>query len=335
MTRVGSGELTFDWIEDFAEIPDPESAARGWAHHGIAITPRDTLVTFHPADPVVIELSLEGALLNTWELAVSEAHGVALHHDGSDVHLWFSDIGIKRDPDQGYERIAGAREAHNVKTTLEGEVVMELFTPPGAVYEDGGYSPTEAAVYSSADGGNDDIWITDGYGKSRVHRYDKTGNHLGSIDGTEGDAGSFDQPHAIWIDLRKDDAELYISDRLHRRIQVYDLEGSWKRSFGDDLMTLPGAFAAMGEHLVVGGLAGQVYILDLEDELVEVIGDNPGVMARPGWPNDLDENGASVRSGALTAGKFNSPHGVGTDAAGNIYVSEFLIGGRYIKLART
>ena len=45
-------------------------------------------------------------------------------------------------------------------------------------------------------------------------------------------------------------------------------------------------------------------------------------------------NGETVRTHLLEPGKFNSPHGVATDAAGNIYVSEWLIGGRYIKLTK-
>ena len=32
--------------------------------------------------------------------------------------------------------------------------------------------------------------------------------------------------------------------------------------------------------------------------------------------------------------KFNSPHGIATDPAGNIYSGEWLIGGRYTKLAK-
>ena len=332
--RVGSGELTFEWVEDFAEIPHPESAVRGWAHHGITVTPRNTLITFHPGLPLVLELSLDGSLLNTWELAIAEGHGIALHNDGKDVHLWFSDIGTKNDPDQAYEYVPSSKGPQNVKTTLDGRVVLELFTPPSEAYGTGPYSPTEAAVYSSVDGGNDDMWIADGYGSYHVHRYDKHGNHLGSIDGSEGDTGTFDQPHAIWVDTRKPDPELYIADRSHHRIQVYDLEGSWKRSFGDDFMTLPGAFGALGDYLVVGDLGARVDILDENDKLAVRLGDNPGVMDRPGWPNDLDDSGASARTGALIEGVFNSPHGLTTDDAGNIYVTEWLIGGRYIKLAR-
>jgi hypothetical protein len=35
----------------------------------------------------------------------------------------------------------------------------------------------------------------------------------------------------------------------------------------------------------------------------------------------------------IDAGKFNSPHGVAADTQGNIYVTEWIIGGRITKLA--
>ena len=333
--RVGSGEFTFEWIEDFAEVPNPKSAAKGWAHHGITITPRNTLVTFHPAESQVLEVTTEGALVNTWELPIAEGHGITVHNDGHDVFLWFSDIGGKNDPNKAYEVNPGPKGGHNVKTTLDGEVVMELFTPPTHGYEDGTFSPTAVAVYSSLDRGNDDIWVTDGYGMNKVHRYDKHGTYLATIDGLEGEAGRFEQPHAIWIDHRRPDPELLVADRSHNRIQVYDLEGSWKRSWGDgDLFGLPGAFGELGDYLVIGELYGRVSIFDEDDNLVVRLGDNPAAPVREGWPNDLDAQGIPTRTSALTEGLFNSPHGLTTDEAGNIYVSEWLIGGRYIKLAR-
>ena len=331
--RVGSGDFTFEWVEDFAEIPSATSAARGWAHHGITITPRDTLVTFHPAESLVLELTTAGALLNSWELPLTEAHGITVHNDGHDVFLWFSDNGSKADPDRSYEKMTGPKGGHNVKTTLDGEIVMELRVPPGPVYVTGDFAPTQVAVYSSQDGGNDDVWVTDGYGQSQIHRYDKDGTYLSTIDGSEGTSGTFSTPHAIWIDLRKADPELYIADRANSQVQVYDLDGSWKRSFGDDFMISPSEFAAMGDYLVVAELHARVNILDSEDALVVRLGDNPAAPQRDGWPNDLDAEGVPIRTRRLREGLFNSPHGLTTDAAGNVYVSEWLIGGRYIKLA--
>lgn len=54
--------------------------------------------------------------------------------------------------------------------------------------------------------------------------------------------------------------------------------------------------------------------------------------SRPGWPN-LTEDGKTYRP-PLQAGAFNTPHGAAVDSLGNIYVSEWLIGGRLDKLTR-
>ncbi|MFU8780407.1 MAG: hypothetical protein ACNA71_05205 [Kiritimatiellia bacterium] len=48
---------------------------------------------------------------------------------------------------------------------------------------------------------------------------------------------------------------------------------------------------------------------------------------------DADGNRVDPRP-HLKPGYFNSPHGVAADPAGNIYVSEWLFGGRYICLKR-
>jgi hypothetical protein len=42
-----------------------------------------------------------------------------------------------------------------------------------------------------------------------------------------------------------------------------------------------------------------------------------------------------VRPTDLDPGKFNSPHGVAADEHGNLFVVEWLIGGRYTKLAKS
>ena len=54
-----------------------------------------------------------------------------------------------------------------------------------------------------------------------------------------------------------------------------------------------------------------------------------------GWPNNADESGSPIPTKLLESGKFNSPHGMAVDADGNIYVAEWLIGGRVTKLAKS
>ena len=104
----------------------------------------------------------------------------------------------------------------------------------------------------------------------------------------------------------------------------------------------PGHRTAAGDQLIVAELRARLTVFDDRDGFVCYIGENEGI-ARverngpedvPGWPNNLDENGHVIRSRILEAGKFNSPHGLAADADGNLYVGEWLVGGRYTKLVK-
>ena len=332
--RIGSGDFEFEWLEDFAAIPDPVAAAAGWAHHGMTRAANGNILTFHPANPTVLELTTQGELARAWDVPVTEGHGMTICSDGESECLWFADNGRKRMPGENYEYVWGPKAGHTVKMSLDGAIEMELVTPELPVYNEGTFSPTQVAVWQKTDGGNDDIWVTDGYGQSYIHRFTHGGEYVSSINGNEGTAGAFSCPHAIWIDLRKSEPELYIADRANGRVQVYDLEGQFKRSFGEDFFITPSAFAAYGDHLIVAELNARLTVLDADDRLVTYLGDNHEVASEQGWPNMLDERDVPTRTDRLREGKFNSPHGITTDDKGNIYVSEWLIGGRYIKLEK-
>jgi hypothetical protein len=158
--------------------------------------------------------------------------------------------------------------------------------------------------------------------------------YISSINGDEGEAGRFDCPHSVWVDSRKSGPELYIADRGNSRIQVYDLEGNFKRVFGSEFLTTPSAFATHGDRMIVAELRSRLTVLDLNDNFVCYLGENESVFDREGWPNAKDASGSSVRPKDLTPGKFNSPHGVASDRDGNLYVPEWLIGGRFTKLVK-
>jgi DNA-binding beta-propeller fold protein YncE len=183
-------------------------------------------------------------------------------------------------------------------------------------------------------GGNGDIWVADGYGANLVHRYSSSGKYLSMISGEEGDAGAFDCPHAIFIDIRKGVPELYVADRSNGRVQVYDADGKWLRVFGEDFLTSPSGFVAYGDMLVIAELNARITICGADDRPRTYLGDNGAVADVAGWPNNHNDRGESVRTALLEPGKFNSPHGMAVDAQGNMYVAEWLIGGRSIKLAK-
>lgn len=334
--RVGTGEHTYEWIDNWAQVPESAAARGGWAHPGVAVGDDGTVYTFHPGEPSLLLFAPDGRLLRTIPTDLTEGHGITLTQEGDEPFVWIADPGSKG-VRVGDELQRTATPGRVIKMALDGSTVFTLEQPDLPVYAEGKYAPTSVAVFEERDGGNGDIWVADGYGQNHVHRYsrfDRTGRYLGSINGAEGAAGPFSTPHGVWIDCRKAEPELYIADRRNRRVQVYDMEGRFKRSFGEAFLTTPSGFARDSDFLIVGELRARLAVLDGDDRLVCYLGDNEAVCDLPGWPNELDERGVPARTSRLIAGKFNSPHGLAADRSGNLYVAEWLIGGRMIKLEK-
>jgi len=49
-------------------------------------------------------------------------------------------------------------------------------------------------------------------------------------------------------------------------------------------------------------------------------------------PNGKNQAGDIIPIGLLQPGLFNSPYGMAVDRQGNLFVAEWLIGGRFVKL---
>ena len=338
--QIGSGANTYEWQDYWAGIPDSESARTGWAHHGVAVMDSGQIITYHPGDQTMMVFDEKGNLVRSWQVDLSDAHGITLVNEGGRELLWIADNGRKRQPSLSYEYGSdGNARGQVLKMDLEGNVLASLTRPDLDVYREGMYSPTWVAVNEERHGGNGDVWVADGYGQSYVHRYGKAGNYIASINGEEGEAGRFNCPHAIFIDRRRPDrggssAELYVADRANGRVQVYDLEGNYLRVFGSEFLTTPSGFATHGDMLVIAELRARLTLCGKNDEFLCYLGANETVCDVEGWPNNKDASGRIIPTSLLEPGKFNSPHGLAVDAQGNLYVAEWLIGGRFIRLGK-
>ena len=51
---------SYEWLEDWADVPEPEQAQSGWAHHGLAVTRAGEIVGFHPAKSEVVIFDAAG-----------------------------------------------------------------------------------------------------------------------------------------------------------------------------------------------------------------------------------------------------------------------------------
>lgn len=123
-----------------------------------------------------------------------------------------------------------------IKFNPQGRVVLTIGRRPEAVEEltnftgQGGYSgankpysfnrPTDVAWDAQ---GN--IFVSDGYGDSRVVKYDKNGRFIKSA-GTRGNQqGQLNLPHTLATDAQ---GNVYIGDRSNARVQVWDNDLNFK-----------------------------------------------------------------------------------------------------------
>ena len=317
------GPFAYEWVEGWGPQGGDEREA-AWPHHGLVATPSGDIVQFHSSRPALLVLSTDGEVHREIPAPVPEAHGIAL----ADGALWLADAANQIQPSNGYALSWERTVGQVVKISLEGEVLLLLGPPPLDVYEEKPFRPTAVAIDPA---GN--VWVADGYGAHYVHGYDSDGVYGTSLDGTGG-AGRFVTPHFIYVDRRRPEAELYVCDRGNARIQVYGLDGRFRREIDSGALAAPTWIAADGERLVVVEFRPpRLTLLDRNDRVIGRIGEDADAPSRPGWPNDLAGD-TKVRTSALRPGRFNSPHAVAVDRRGDLYVTEWLIGGRTTKLRR-
>ncbi len=299
----------FRWVGTWGRLPDTPSARANGRTHGVVVLADGRVVVFRQADPAVCVLAPDGRLLDAWGDRFAGAHGLTLVEEDGRELLWVTD----------------EHSGEVSKLTLTGETLLTLPAPEHAAYAGGRYSPTWVAVDERRRGGAGTVWVADGYGQNLIHRYTEAGRYLDSLSGAEG-GGAFDCPHAVWVDRRRDEPELYVADRGNRRFQVYGLDGHYRRTVGEGVLECPCTGVAYGDGLLVPELCARLTFLDADDRLVGYYGRNEAVCALPGWPE--------VAPDRIQEGLFNSPHSAAADADGNVYVVEWIVGGRVTKLER-
>ena len=178
-----------------------------------------------------------------------------------------------------------------IKFNPEGRVVLLLgrrpeptdagaATPAASASTPGPYffdRPTDVAWDAA---GN--IFVADGYGNSRVVKYDKDGRFIASV-GTHGaEPGQLNTPHTIAADAK---GNIYVGDRGNSRIQVFDNDLKFKAIY--DKVGAPWAVCITpGPHQYLyssnsnpdtnnaelGAVTGEIYKMELDGTILGKFG---------------------------------------------------------------
>ena len=287
---LGSGNHRYRVLENWAKLPE------GWEFKdvaAVAVDSKDRVYVFNRGEHPMMVFDREGKFLKSWgEGQYPRAHG--LHIDANDI-LYLTDDG-----------------GHFVrKCTTEGKVLLELGVPgQPSPYMSG--LPFHRCTHT-AQSPRGDIYVSDGYGNARVHKYSPDGKLLKSWGEPGTDPGQFNIVHNIATD---DDGWVYVADRENHRVQVFDGNGKYETQWNN--LHRPCALCRCGgkqANFIIGelgpGLAVNRKVPNLGPRL-SIVDSQGKRVARLGG-----ENGPG-----LEAGKFLAPHGIAMDSKGDIYIGE-------------
>ena len=85
--------------------------------------------------------------------------------------------------------------------------------------------PFHRCTHTALSPQGDFLYISDGYGNARIHKYTPAGKLLSSWGEPGTGPGQFNIPHNICCDP---DGWLYVADRENHRVQIFDGNGKWE-----------------------------------------------------------------------------------------------------------
>ncbi|MES2255485.1 MAG: peptidyl-alpha-hydroxyglycine alpha-amidating lyase family protein [Pseudomonadota bacterium] len=258
--------------------------------------------------PTVLKFDENGRLMKAFGAGLLVfPHGIHVDRDGN---VWVTD-GQDNGERQEISTAGpiGPRNASKgnqvFKFSPDGEVLLVLGKPGGAVAPDYFYQPSDVVTAP-----NGDIFVADGhdFGNNRIVKFDRSGKFVKEW-GRRGTApGEFDQPHGLAIDSHN---RLLVGDRNNNRVQIFDLDGNFIQQLHQ--FSRPSGIWVTKDDVL--------YVTDSESE--------SATRSHDGWKRGI--RWGSLKDGKITgfipdpvehATGTSAAEGVAVDADGNIYGAE-------------
>jgi DNA-binding beta-propeller fold protein YncE len=276
-------------VEGWGRLPE------GWSFveaTSVAVDAKDNVWVFNRGEHPVIVFDRHGTFLRSWgEGIIRRAHGIMI---GPDDAVWLTD------------------DLHHTtrQFTPDGKLLLTIGDPDTPATLQGG-KPFNRPTHAALSPRTGDVYISDGYGNSRVHKYDPKGRHVMSWGEPGTDPGCFNLPHNIATDS---EGLVYVADRENHRVQIFDADGRYQSQF-NNLHRPCGLFADKKNGVVyVGELPTGLEV----SKAVANVGARVSVLATKG---DLVGRVGGKFAGEKP-GEFIAPHGCSVDSRGDLYVAE-------------
>ena len=289
-------------VEGWEQLPD------GFTHQdcvGVSVDTQENVYLLTRGQSRVIVYSREGAFLRSWgeDLFTARTHGLTV---GPDDRVYCVD--------EGNQCIYVFTAAGQLLTTIGTPGIASDTGFDGRMMESirGGppfNRPTNLAVAPSGE-----LYVTDGYGNCKVHRFSATGALIQSWGETGAGPGQFHLPHGLCVAA---DGRVLVADRENDRIQIFSADGRFLEQWTDVQRPTNIAIDAVGIIYVSelwwrpgdrSPIHGEI-ALDRPGR-VSVFAATGQVLARWGGPD------------RCAPGNFVAPHDICVDGHGDLYVGE-------------
>jgi DNA-binding beta-propeller fold protein YncE len=285
---IGEGEYRYEVTENWGNLPD------GWRYGEVAavgVDSKDNVYVFNRGKHPMLVFDRTGKFLRSWgEDLFARPHGI---HVAPDDTLWCTDDGD-----------------HTVRhITTDGKMLLQIGVPGEPAPYMGGdpfHRCTHTALSPSGD-----LYVADGYGNARVHKYAPDGRLLFSWGEPGTEPGEFNIVHNICCD---EDGWVYVADRENHRIQVFDGKGRFETQWNN--MHRPCGLC------MTRGKSPIAYIGETGPSM-SVNANHPGIGPRISvWTLDGKRIARAGDATRQATSQFIAPHGLAVDSRGDIYVGE-------------
>ncbi len=305
-TSVGTGLFRYEALARWEKLPS------GWSFievAGVATDSHDQVYVFNRGEHPVIVFDQEGNFLTSWgEQCFQRAHGITIGPDDSVYCTDDLDHTVRKFTPEGKLLLTLGTSGQPSDTGIDG-VDYRTIKRVGPPF----HRPTNVAL--ARDGS---LYVTDGYGNARVHKFAPDGRLLFSWGEPGSGPGQFNLPHGIALDKQ---GRVFVADRENSRIQIFTPEGKFLEQWTDVARPM------------------QVFLDEQDNVFVAEVGWRAG---RFPWQTPPGPNPAGARvsifnrQGDLLArwggsvcpaapGDFFAPHDICIDSRGDIYVGEVVM----------